>query len=49
MQIFTANHWTKPGTTMKELGKSLKEMKGFGTQYEEQQYQLTGAFRVPRD
>lgn len=30
---------------MEELGGSLKEVKETGTQYEERQYQLTGALR----
>jgi hypothetical protein len=34
---------------MEELGEGLKELKGIGTLYEEQQYQLTESFRVSRD
>jgi hypothetical protein len=34
---------------MKELEKVPKELKGFATPYEEQQYELTSIFRYPGD
>jgi hypothetical protein len=34
---------------MEELEKELKELKGFATLYEEQQYEPTRAPRTPRD
>jgi hypothetical protein len=34
---------------MEELEKGLKELKGFTTPYEEQQYQPTRSPRAPRD
>lgn len=37
------------GISLKELWKSLKQVKWIGTQYENQQYQLTRALRAPRD
>jgi hypothetical protein len=49
MQILTANHWTKPGDPMEELGEGLKELKGIETPQEEQQYQLIRHNRTPRD
>ena len=40
-QMLTANHWTEQGTPMEELEKGLKELKGFATPKEKQQYQPT--------
>jgi hypothetical protein len=37
------------GTPIEDLGTVLKELKGIATLYEEQQYQLTGPLRVPRN
>jgi hypothetical protein len=37
------------GFPMEELEKGPKELKGFVDLYEEQQYQLTGTLRAPRD
>jgi hypothetical protein len=34
---------------MEELGEGLKELKGTATPKEEQQYQLTGPIKSPRD
>jgi hypothetical protein len=34
---------------MEELEEGLKELKGIATPYEEQQYQLHGPIRAPRD
>jgi hypothetical protein len=36
MEKFSANHWLRTGTNMKEL-EELKELKGIATSYEEQQ------------
>jgi hypothetical protein len=37
------------GTPMEELWDGLKELKGFATPQEEQQYQPTRSSRAPRD
>jgi hypothetical protein len=42
MWMLTANLWIKQGDPMEELEKGLKELKGFATPEEEQQYQPTG-------
>jgi hypothetical protein len=34
---------------VEELGEGMKELKGIASPYEEQQYQLTGNLRAPRD
>jgi hypothetical protein len=34
---------------MEELGKGQKELKGFATPYEEQEYQPTRSPRAPRE
>jgi hypothetical protein len=39
--MLSANHQTEQEYPMEELGERLKELKGFVTPYEEQQYQLT--------
>jgi hypothetical protein len=49
MHILTANLWTELGILLEELGEGLKELNGIATPYEEQQYQLTGPPRVPRE
>jgi hypothetical protein len=45
MQILTAKH----GTPVEELGEGLTELKEIAIPQEEQQYQLTGNPRAPRD
>jgi hypothetical protein len=39
--MLAANHWTKCGALIEELEKGLKELKGFATLEEDQQYQPT--------
>jgi hypothetical protein len=50
MQMLTVNHWTDhrvPSGGVMEKG--LKELKGFATTEEEQEYQPTKPTRAPRD
>jgi hypothetical protein len=49
MQILTAKHQTEHGNPSGRVREGLKEMKGTATPKEEQQYQLTGPPRTPRD
>jgi hypothetical protein len=46
MWMLTANHWTEHRDPMEELGEGPKELQGFATPKEEQQYQPTFS---PRD
>jgi hypothetical protein len=41
MQMHITNHQTECRDPMEELGEGLKELKGFATTEEEQQYQPT--------
>jgi hypothetical protein len=41
MQMLIANHLTEQGTPKEELGTGLKDLKGFASPLEEQQYQST--------
>ena len=45
--MLTVNHLTEHGVPTEELGEGLKELKGFATPWEEQQYQPTRSPNLP--
>jgi hypothetical protein len=47
--MLAANHSTENGIPMEEIGEELKELKGYATPQEEQQYQSSRFPRAPKD
>jgi hypothetical protein len=49
MQMLATKHLTEHRDPNREVGEGQKELKGFATPQEEQQYQPTRISRPPRD
>jgi hypothetical protein len=49
MQILTANNWTETGNPSGIVRRRTEGAEGIATPQEEQQYQLTGPLRAPRE